>query len=57
MNYSNEPIIVEETFATSIDKVWEAITNVDKMRKWFFENIESFKPEGGFLTVPVQNLI
>lgn len=50
MDYSNKPIIVEEFFPTSIDNVWNAITKVDQMRKWFFENIESFEAEVGFET-------
>ncbi len=50
MKDTNEPIVVEQTFHTSINNVWNAITKVDQMRKWFFENIESFKPEVGFRT-------
>ena len=47
---TNEPIIVEQTFNTSINNVWNAITKVGQMKQWFFENIESFKPEVGFET-------
>ena len=50
MSDINEPIIVEQTFNTSINKVWNAITKVGQMKQWFFENIESFKPEVGFET-------
>ncbi len=50
MSDTNRPIIVEQTFKTSINNVWNAITQVDQMKKWFFENIESFKPEVGFET-------
>jgi len=50
MSDTNEPIIIEQTFNTSIDSIWNAITKVDQMRGWFFENIESFKPEVGFET-------
>ncbi len=45
-----ESVIVEQTFNTSINRVWDAITNVEQMRQWFFENIKSFKPEVGFST-------
>ncbi len=41
MKDAKEPIVVEQTFNTSINNVWNAITKVDQMRKWFFENIES----------------
>jgi uncharacterized protein YndB with AHSA1/START domain len=30
--------------------VWEAITRVDQMRRWFFDNIPAFEPEIGFTT-------
>jgi uncharacterized protein YndB with AHSA1/START domain len=42
------PIIVEATFNSRITEVWKAITNVEEMRHWFFENIPDFKPEIGF---------
>ena len=50
MKINDEPIIVEQTFNTSIDAVWNAITEIDQMRQWYFENIPSFKPEVGFET-------
>ena len=50
MKKDDEPVIVEQTFHTSIDAVWKAITEIDQMRRWFFDNIPSFKPEVGFET-------
>ncbi len=50
MKKSDPPIIVEQSFSNSIEDVWDAITNVDKMRQWFFNNIPDFKPEVGFKT-------
>lgn len=32
------------------EKVWEAITEKEQMKQWFFEEIEDFKPEVGFET-------
>ena len=46
----NQPIIVEQSFNVSIKTVWNAITEIDQMRQWFFNNIEDFKPEVGFKT-------
>ena len=46
----NQPIVVEQTFNASIKAVWNAITEIDQMRQWFFNNIEDFKPEVGFKT-------
>ena len=50
MEAIKEPIVVEQVFNQSVDTVWDAITQVDKMTQWFFENIESFEPEIGFET-------
>jgi uncharacterized protein YndB with AHSA1/START domain len=50
MKKNEDPIIVEQTFNTSVDAVWNSITEIDQMRKWYFENIPSFKPEVGFET-------
>ena len=48
MKRSEEPIIVEAVFENSLESVWSAITELEKMREWFFENIPRFKPEVGF---------
>lgn len=46
----NDPVIIEQTYNTSIDLVWEAITKVDQMTQWFFKEIKSFEQEVGFQT-------
>ncbi|MDC9722587.1 MAG: SRPBCC domain-containing protein [Urechidicola sp.] len=46
----DKPVIVTQTFKNSIDIVWSAITDVDQMTQWFFEQIESFEPIVGFKT-------
>lgn len=50
MKTSDELIIVEETFNADIKAVWNALTEIEEMRKWYFENIPAFKPEVGFKT-------
>jgi len=50
MTVNSEPIIVAHTFNASVKTVWKAITNVDQMRQWFFNNIEDFEPIIGFKT-------
>lgn len=42
-----QPLIVERTFNAPVQKVWEAITEPENMRQWYFD-IKSFKPEVGF---------
>ena len=44
---SSEPIIVEKVYNAPIDKVWQALTDHDEMKKWYFD-IPEFKAEPGF---------
>ena len=46
----NEPIVIEQTFNAPIAKVWKAITEKNEMKQWFFNTIDSFKPEIDFET-------
>ncbi|MDA3780082.1 MAG: SRPBCC domain-containing protein [Bacteroidales bacterium] len=41
---------MEQIFDTSIKNVWDSITIVNKMKKWFFKQITSFEPKVGFET-------
>jgi uncharacterized protein YndB with AHSA1/START domain len=50
MNYSQNIIVVEQAFALPVSPVWEAITTLDHMRRWFFSNIPAFEPIQGFST-------
>ncbi len=40
-------VIIERTYNAPIDTVWEAISNRDKMAKWYFD-LAAFRPEVGF---------
>lgn len=58
MRSTDEPIIVEQIFNTSIQNVWNAITRLEQMKHWYFENIDSFQAEVGYETqfeVQVEN--
>ena len=46
----NAPIVVEQIFEAPRAKVWEAITKVDQMTQWFFDNIPAFEAREGFET-------
>lgn len=50
MNKDEAPVIVEQTFNCSAEDIWAAITDVEKMKLWFFDNIPDFKPVAGFKT-------
>ena len=43
----NEPFVIERTLNAPPQKVWEAITDRDKMKQWYFD-IADFRPELGF---------
>ena len=42
-----EPFVIERTFNASREMVWQAITDKDEMKQWYFD-IANFKPEVGF---------
>ena len=42
-----EPLIVERTLHAPVAKVWQALTTVEQMHRWFFE-LKEFKAEVGF---------
>lgn len=42
-----QPVTVEETYNAPVEKVWNAITDRDEMKKWYFD-IAEFKAEPGF---------
>lgn len=43
----NEPFVIERIFNAPIAKVWEALTDKDQMKQWYFD-LAAFKPEKGF---------
>jgi uncharacterized protein YndB with AHSA1/START domain len=44
------PVIVEHTYKAPIETVWEAITEVEHLKKWFMDAIHSFEAKPGFTT-------
>ncbi len=50
MRKEDRSIIVEQTYNASLDDAWSAITEIDQMRQWYFDNIPAFRPEIGFET-------
>ncbi|MBI5323787.1 MAG: SRPBCC domain-containing protein [Ignavibacteriae bacterium] len=43
-------IIIKRKYNASIDNVWDAITNIEKMKQWYMPEIENFQPVVGFQT-------
>ena len=50
MKKTDLPISLEFNFENSVKQVWSAITKLDEMVAWYFDNIPDFKPEVGFKT-------
>lgn len=50
MKKTDPVIIVESKINAKVDQVWAAITELDQLKKWFFDNIPSFEPKVGFET-------
>ena len=46
-NQLAEAVIVERTLNAPVTRVWNALTDVDQMREWYFD-LKEFKPEVGF---------
>jgi uncharacterized protein YndB with AHSA1/START domain len=42
-----EPVVVERTYTTPVIKVWEALTDTEQLKQWYFY-LPSFTPEVGF---------
>jgi uncharacterized protein YndB with AHSA1/START domain len=42
----SEPFVIERTYDAPVEKVWEAITNKDQMKQWYFD-LSQFKAEVG----------
>lgn len=51
MKAEDPPVVVEQDFKASVEDVWKALTEVDLMRQWFFDNIPDFRAEVGFETL------
>jgi uncharacterized protein YndB with AHSA1/START domain len=44
---SKKIVVIERTYEAPIEKVWEALTNKDQMKQWYFA-VTDFKAEVGF---------
>jgi uncharacterized protein YndB with AHSA1/START domain len=45
---ANESIQIEVTLPVSVDAAWQAITNREQMRQWYFPVLPDFRAEVGF---------
>jgi uncharacterized protein YndB with AHSA1/START domain len=42
-----QPVVTERTLAVPVERLWQALTDKEQLRQWFF-NLDDFKPEVGF---------
>ena len=42
-----EAIVIERTLDAPVANVWQALTEVEQMRQWYFD-LKDFRPEAGF---------
>lgn len=42
------PLIKEFTYNVPVEEVWQALTDKDKMKEWYFPQLQKFEPEVGF---------
>ena len=42
-----EPFVIEQSYHAPVERVWQAITDREQMKQWYFD-IAAFKPEVGF---------
>lgn len=41
------PFVIERVYAAPVSAVWQAITDREQMKQWYFD-LDSFRPEVGF---------
>ncbi len=44
----NNPLIKEFNYNVPIEKVWRALTDTEKMKEWYFPQLQKFEPTVGF---------
>src|SRR4030095_7139584 len=44
---SSNAVVIERTLNAPAARVWQALTDVDQMRQWYFD-LKEFRPEVGF---------
>lgn len=47
LKMNTQPVIVERLFNASVPRVWEALTDLEQVRQWYFD-LPEFKAKVGF---------
>lgn len=43
----SNPVVIEQIINAPVEKVWQAITDKNQMKQWYFD-LDDFRPEKGF---------
>ena len=46
----NDKLMIERIYNAPVEKVWNALTDKEQMKKWYFPQMDAFEPEPGFQT-------
>lgn len=47
MNKNTQPLVVERTYDALPEQIWQAITNPEQMKQWYFD-LPGFRAEAGY---------
>ena len=50
MKTHESPVVVTARFHHDPERLWKAITDIDQMKHWYFEQLPDFRPLQGFKT-------
>ena len=50
MRTDEEPVVVSQGYPCAAALLWAAITDIERMRQWYFDSIPEFRAEVGFKT-------
>jgi uncharacterized protein YndB with AHSA1/START domain len=42
------PFVFERVYDAQVEKVWQALTNKDQLKGWYFPQVQQFEPVAGF---------
>ena len=47
----SQSVVIEHLYNAPIERIWSALTDIRKMRRWYFPTLADFKPEVDFETI------
>ena len=50
MKPTDDPVVVTQRFVCSVERLWAAITQLERMQAWYFPQLNAFEAVQGFAT-------